>query len=131
MRIFVDASVFVAILAPEPDADEWSEKIGQIKEGMTSAIAIWEAARAIERITGAKLSEVCRQLQDILQAADIDIIAIGLDEAQAAIMAHERFGKGRHPARLNLGDCFAYACATTNNAKLLYKGGDFAQTDLA
>ena len=50
---------------------------------------------------------------------------------EAAIDAHDRFGKGRHPARLNMGDCFAYACARTNNAPLLFKGEDFALTDVA
>ena len=48
-----------------------------------------------------------------------------------ALDAFQRFGKGHHPASLNMGDCFAYACAKTNSARLLYKGNDFANTDLA
>lgn len=48
-----------------------------------------------------------------------------------ATAAYDRYGKGRHPARLNMGDCFAYACAKTHDARLLYKGDDFSKTDLA
>jgi ribonuclease VapC len=56
---------------------------------------------------------------------------IGERELRLAIEAHSRYGKGRHPAALNLGDCFAYACAKANGARLLYVGDDFAKTDLA
>jgi len=62
---------------------------------------------------------------------ELRLVAIHLDEMHIALDAYREFGKGRHPARLNMGDCFAYACAKTNNARLLYKGDDFAQTDLA
>jgi len=60
------------------------------------------------------------------------LVPISDAEADVSLAAYERFGKASgHPARLNMGDCFAYACAKTNNAKLLYKGDDFKHTDLA
>jgi ribonuclease VapC len=59
------------------------------------------------------------------------LASIGAEESHEAIMAAHRYGRGRHPARLNMGDCFAYACAKTNAARLLYKGDDFSKTDLA
>ena len=68
---------------------------------------------------------------NFIAARRIAIVPIGDQEADAALDAHRRFGKERHPARLNMGDCFAYACAKTNGAALLYKGDDFARTDLA
>ncbi len=59
------------------------------------------------------------------------LVPIAAAESREALAAHARFGKGRgHPARLNMGDCFAYGCATANDAALLYKGDDFAHTDL-
>lgn len=68
---------------------------------------------------------------DFAQTYDIGLAAIGADEARLAIDAMARFGKGRHPAQLNMGDCFAYVCARTKNARLLHKGDDFSKTDLA
>jgi ribonuclease VapC len=64
-------------------------------------------------------------------ALGITTVPIGSAETAEAVIAHRRYGKGHHPARLNMGDCFAYACARTNNARLLYKGDDFSHTDLA
>ena len=66
----------------------------------------------------------------VLAFAGIRTIEIGPAEALAALDAYARFGKGRHPARLNMGDCFAYACARIHNAPLLFKGEDFARTDV-
>lgn len=59
------------------------------------------------------------------------LVSIGAAEAMIATAAYDRYGKGRHPARLNMSDCFAYACAKTHDARLLYKGDDFSRTDLA
>ena len=64
-------------------------------------------------------------------AANMSFVSIGRREWELATAAYARFGKGRHPAGLNMGDCFAYACAKANDAKLLYKGEDFEKTDLA
>ena len=70
-------------------------------------------------------------MDDLLEVLSIEYVGIGRTEAELARLAYEKFGKGRHPAALNMGDCFAYACAKANNAKLLFKGDDFSQTDIA
>ncbi len=72
-----------------------------------------------------------REVDNFLRLAHVGIIAIGPDEMARALDAFNRFGKGRHPAQLNMGDCFAYACAKTHGVPLLFKGDDFSQTDIA
>ena len=69
-------------------------------------------------------------IQRYLLAGRFRFVAIGEKEFELAADAYAQFGKGRHPAALNMGDCFAYACAKSNQAALLYKGADFAETDL-
>jgi ribonuclease VapC len=70
-------------------------------------------------------------LEEFLKRAGIDIASVDADQSRAAIDAYRRFGKGRHPAGLNFGDCFAYALAAVTSEPLLYKGDDFAKTDIA
>ena len=89
-----------------------------------------ETGLRLFRESGSDLSKVRAQIAALLTAVEIHIVAIGEVEAGAALDAHARFGKGRHPARLNMGDCFAYACARTHNAPLLFKGEDFELTDV-
>jgi ribonuclease VapC len=72
-----------------------------------------------------------RQVDRFLRLAGVRIVEIGDDELARALDAFDRYGKGRHPARLNMGDCFAYACAKTQGVPLLFKGDDFGQTDIA
>ena len=86
------------------------------------------------------MSRGCTRCQPIAAATSVDtflrdfdiiVVPVAAAEGHGAIDAYRRYGKGStHPARLNMGDCFAYACAKSNGAKLLYKGDDFAQTDL-
>jgi ribonuclease VapC len=66
-----------------------------------------------------------------VDAGCFQLVAITDREWVISAEAYARFGKGRHPAALNMGDCFAYACAESNSARLLYKGDDFSRTDLA
>lgn len=131
MKCFLDASVIVAILLDEDDGDEWIERVERCDGKMTSPIAIWEAARAVSRVKGCDPDVALRQVEQVLAGFEVEIAPVGDDEGVQAVTAHQRFGKTRHPAKLNMGDCFAYACAKTNNATLLYKGDDFAKTDLA
>ena len=134
MKHFVDASVFVAILGDEHDGREWLERLdsssrtGQL---ITSPLAIWETVRALARLRRASIKAIEEEIHELRTVFRIAIVTIGEHEGRSAIMAHVAFGKGRHPARLNMGDCFAYACAKANDARLLYKGDDFVQTDLA
>ena len=98
---------------------------------MTSGLAIWEAVVALNRIRPCPVEQTEQTVRDFLEAGDIAVVSLGPKETSAALTAHARFGKGRHPARLNLGDCFAYACAKAHGARLLFVGDDFPQTDIA
>ena len=75
--------------------------------------------------------EAVRDLDLLLAKLKIEIIAVSAKQANIARKAFQRFGRGRHPARLNFGDCFAYALAKDSGAPLLFKGEDFSQTDIA
>lgn len=130
MTAFVDASVLVAILAREPDFLEQNERVLSVDTALWSPIARWETIGGVARATryGDALSA---EITDAFAAENgFVMVPIGEAESRIATEAHHRYGKGRHPAKLNMGDCFAYACARTNNAALLYKGDDFARTDL-
>jgi ribonuclease VapC len=131
MTSFVDASVLVAILAAEADDEYWLQRLRNSSALITSPIAIWETVRAVSRAAQSSVDEMLAQLTVLLEALDCRIVQIGHAESNVALGTHARYGKGNHPAKLNMGDCFAYACAKTHSAKLLYKGDDFALTDLA
>ncbi len=75
-------------------------------------------------------SEAGHELDDFLLESDIELVPVTVEHAQAARRAWRRYGRGNHPAGLNFGDCFAYALAETTREPLLYKGEDFAQTDV-
>lgn len=131
MKLFVDASALVAILAREPEKNEFVDMIDQA-DAIYSPMAHWETTNALCRID--RCLEPDRASREIGAFADlygIAIVAIGEAEAKLAVEAFARYGRGRHRAKLNMSDCFAYACAKTNNARLLYKGDDFSKTDLA
>ncbi len=131
MTAFVDASVLVAILAREPDYLEQSSRLFSVESPLWSPISRWETISGVARATryGDTLSA---QITDAFAEENgFVMVPIGEPEARIATEAHHRYGKGRHDAKLNMGDCFAYACARTNDARLLYKGDDFSHTDLA
>jgi ribonuclease VapC len=128
---FIDASVFAAILGGEDDELAWAAAVRDASQPKTSAIALWEAARAVSRLNEVDSDAAISDLRAFVGRRGIEVVGIGIDEAVEALHVHDRYGKGNHPAKLNMGDCFAYACARLNNAKLLYKGDDFAKTDLA
>lgn len=131
MTTFVDASVIVAVLNAEDDALAQTARLGAAGTPVTSPIACWEATIAVARRRREGMAAASERVQDLLAAANVGMVAIGAAEMHAAIDAYAEYGKGRHPAGLNMGDCFAYACAKTNGAELLYKGDDFTRTDLA
>lgn len=131
MSLFLDASALVAMLSFEPGFEALVLRADQDDDLMTSGIARWEAARALARLWGDDAARAETELGDYLTTYRVKTVTIGEREALLALEAHRKYGKGNHDARLNLGDCFAYACAKANGAKLLYKGSDFALTDLA
>lgn len=128
--MFVDASAWTAILLSEPEAEALRLKLAEAEIVMTSAIATWETIRAVGREAVMDLREATDEVTALQKLAAARFVPIGEIEQAVAIEAHIRFGKGRHPAKLNMGDCFAYACARTNGVPLLYKGDDFPLTDI-
>ncbi len=129
--MFLDASAIVAILANEPDAAQLGAKLSVSSVRLTSAIAIFETVLAVARLNDVDVERARQVVDRFLHLAEIQIVDITRLEQEAALDAMSRYGKGRHPARLNMGDCFAYACAKTHAAPLLFKGGDFSKTDIA
>jgi ribonuclease VapC len=128
--MFVDASAMCAILLNEDGSDLLIGKLANASQRSTSPIAVFETVRALMRAARIEPDDARRQVARFLTVARIDPTAIGPAEREAALDAMARFGKGRHPARLNMGDCFAYGCALTSGAPLLFKGDDFSQTDI-
>lgn len=129
--MFVDASAITAFMMREPGSDPLLARLQVADQRMTSPIAFWEAAVAVARILDVSVAQAGQEVHDYLQLAEIAIVPLPVEAADLALDAFDRFGKGRHPARLNMGDCFAYACAKHYRQPLLYKGDDFARTDVA
>jgi len=128
--MFVDASSLTAILADEPELSDLVARLEKASTKTTSPLAVWETAVAISRILSIPVPDASRAVSDYLENAGITVVAIPPDAADIALDAFHRFGKGRHPARLNMGDCFAYACARQLALPMLYKGNDFVLTDI-
>lgn len=129
--MFVDASAIVAILTREPEADVLADLLEAARAPITSPIAVFEATLGICRKRHASVEEAEEDVREFLELARIELIPITIKEAETALSAFSRYGKGRsHPAQLNLGDCFAYAAAKCHRTSLLFKGDDFIQTDI-
>jgi ribonuclease VapC len=125
--MIVDASALLAIVLDEDDGKRFYVSLGRAGTSAISAVNFVEAAiRADEDRTGSR-GEL---LDEMMQRFDVRIASITPEQAKVAREAYQRFGKGRHPARLNLGDCFAYALAKARGEPLLFKGADFAKTDI-
>jgi ribonuclease VapC len=129
--MFVDASAMIGILAKEIDAPSLSARLGRADRIVTSPIAIYEAVLGLARARNMSVSDATRAVDNFLTDFRPEIISISPEIGRAAINAFDRFGRGRHAARLNMGDCFAYACARAQDVPLLFKGDDFSQTDIA
>lgn len=130
MTAFVDASAIAAILLDETDAADLFARIQVRAPCMTSPLAIWEAVRAVSRERHVTIEAAQASVERLLQIAAIEVAPVAAEVRHLALEAHARFGKGRHPAALNFGDCFAYACARHARVPMLYKGDDFALTDI-
>jgi ribonuclease VapC len=129
--MFVDASAIVAILVEEDDAAALTRRLEQAADRCTSPIAIWEAAAAVARVCNLPIRAAERILDRFLEQATMQVVPITVAIGRSALSAFERYGRGRHPAALNMGDCFAYACARELDLPLLFKGDDFSLTDVA
>ncbi len=129
--MFIDASAMCAVLLGEPDAEIYAAKIQTARARLTSAVALYELVTAVARKKGGDVQAARRDVTTFVAITELRVVDIGDAEREIALDAFDRYGKGRHPARLNMGDCFAYACARTHGAALLFKGDDFALTDIA
>lgn len=123
----IDTSALLAILQNEPERRTFNEAIEAADRRSMSTATFVEASIVIESRYGA---EGVRDLDELVTTAAIELVAVDTEQAHIARTAFLRFGKGRHPAALNYGDCFAYALAKARGEPLLFKGRDFAQTDL-
>ena len=123
----IDTSAFLAILQDEPDRRSFTEAIEAAAVRRTSAATFLEASMVVQSRYGA---EGLHRLDRLIESAGIDVVAVDPAQARVARRAFGDFGKGRHPAGLNYGDCFAYALARQLGEPLLCKGDDFSRTDL-
>ena len=129
--MFLDASAIVAMMTSERDAVRLAQRLEQPGSRLTSAIAVYETTAALARLKGRGVADAASAVTEFLQRQDIVVVPIPPEAAPIAIDAFARYGKAQgHPAQLNMGDCFAYACARHFDVPLLYKGEDFAQTDI-
>ncbi len=128
--IFIDTSAVIAIIAAEADAAPLAAKIAAERERICAPHVILEAAMRLATILGLAPTAADALVMRALQEADVTIVPITEQTAHLAVAAFERYGKGRGKARLNFGDCLSYACAKAHGARLLFKGGDFLQTDV-
>jgi ribonuclease VapC len=124
--VIVDASALLAILLGESDAVRMGEALQAEPVRRISVINLMEVAMRIEAMPAQKL-----RLERLLAKVKLQIEPVTVEQFELAREAFRRFGKGRHPAGLNLGDCFAYTLAKSFGEPLLFKGEDFAKTDVA
>lgn len=123
----LDTSALLAILRNEPERRAFNEAIEAAESRVVSLATFVE----VSVVMGARYgSEGLRDLDTFLAKAAIELVPVDLQQAISARSAYLRFGKGRHPAGLNYGDCFAYALAATRGEPLLFKGSDFSKTDV-
>jgi ribonuclease VapC len=123
----LDTSALLAILFDEPERRAFTEAIEAAETRLLSVASFLEASMILESRHGA---EGVRALDRLVAAAQVAMVPVDLEQAQAAREAFRQFGKGRHQAGLNFGDCFSYALAKCRAQSLLYKGGDFSLTDV-
>lgn len=128
--MFLDASALTAILTDEDDARHLFARMETYPRRITSPLAVWEATLAVARRLQLDLDDSETAVEAFLKAFGVEVLAVPAEARHEALAAHARYGKGRHPAALNFGDCFAYACARQANAPMLYKGDDFTRTDI-
>jgi ribonuclease VapC len=126
----IDASVILAIMLDEPDALEWDAAIGAVANRFTTPTALAEVALRLENLYEVAPDATKRDIEALLSTLGIAIRDLPAASWPLAVAAIRRYGRGRHSARLNYGDCLSYSAAKHYRVALLYKGDDFAQTDV-
>ena len=125
--IVIDTSALVAIIRLEPEAEQFVQRMKTARARYLSASSYLEVFMVL---AGASANPSPQDLDFLLFQAGIQVVPFDDVQARLASEAFRRFGKGRHAAKLNYGDCFAYALAKVKGAPLLFKGDDFSQTDV-
>ena len=125
--MIVDTSALLAILQAEPESRLFAEAVEAVSRPTLSAVSFVEASMVLDARHGAEGRD---RLDRIIRESRMEIAPVDLEQAQLAREAFRDFGKGRHRARLNFGDCFTYALARQRGERLLFKGDDFARTDI-
>ncbi len=129
--MFVDASAMVAILTGEAERSALLRRLDKSMSPITSALAVFETVAAVSRKKAQSVTDSEEQVSEFIRSLRVRIVPLAEREGVEAVTAMRRFGKGRgHPAQLNMGDCFAYACARIHDVPLLFVGDDFSQTDI-
>jgi ribonuclease VapC len=124
----IDTSAVLAILQDEPERRAFNEAIEAADSRALSVASFVKLSIVIEARFGA---EGVGHLDRLLERAGVKVVPVDLEQGRLARQAFSRFGKGRHEAALNFGDCFSYALAQVLGEPLLFKGEDFARTDVA
>jgi ribonuclease VapC len=123
----IDSSAFAAIFLNEPERASFRHAILVSDTRLVSAVSVFETGIVLE----ARLGEgAAREFDLLVIRAKVEIVAVDAEQAELARSAWRRFGKGRHPAALNFGDCFTYALAKSSGEPILAKGTDFIRTDV-
>lgn len=123
----IDTSALLAILQNEPERRKFNEAIEAAETRSMSTASFLEISMIVESRYGA---DGVRDLDLLIAKAKVSLVPVDEDQAHLARQGFQKFGKGRHPAGLNYGDCFSYALARSLEQPLLFKGGDFSQTDV-
>lgn len=126
-RVVIDTSALLAILLGEPERERFVEALSESGVRLISAANVLETAIVTEARRGEAAG---REFDLFVHRTKIEIVAVDAEQVSIARHAWRKFGKGRHAAALNFGDCFAYALTKTSNEPLLAKGSDFSKTDL-
>lgn len=129
--MFVDASALVAILVKEPDFPRYAAALKDSQRSFVTEFVILETGLALVGGRGLRAEETHGMIERLLQHFRVETVALTPDITLTALKAFERYGKGRsHPAKLNMGDCLSYGAARVLDMPLLFKGDDFARTDV-
>lgn len=126
-RVVVDTSALIAVLQHEPEAERIADLLLGTQRNLISSATRLELGMLV---LGRREEAALEQLDRLTAQFDLVVEAVTAEQATIALDAFRRFGKGRHPAALNFGDCFVYALARSLDLPLLCKGDDFARTDL-
>ena len=128
--MFIDTSAVVAILAREPDAAHFAQKIAEASRPISAGHALLEASMRLASVLRVEPEVAKAAAPEAFGEAGVEFVSIDLAVAESAVSAFARFGRGRGGnAQLNFGDCLSYACARVHGASLLFKGEDFAATE--